>query len=149
MRVDVRGFLQDPKKSADGSVYRGRLALSGVQWTGTAPDIFATATLTLEQIADAAESRILWTDQSVQRGVTPTAPPGLPRELPLSDSYPDSRYYIFDAANADAMTDKLLQGQRLFLNPLVWNLRPGTFEAYWSEDSTELLLYTGRVFLPD
>ncbi|QNG35218.1 hypothetical protein F1C76_00030 [Geodermatophilaceae bacterium NBWT11] len=108
-----------------------------------------TATLTMEELADAAESRLLWTDQSVQRGINPTAPANTPRELALSDGYPDSRFYIFDAANADDMTTKLLNSDRLFLNPLVWNLRPGTFEAYWSDSDGELYLYAGKIFLPD
>jgi DNA-sulfur modification-associated len=149
MRLDVRGFLREPKRNANQSIYRGRLALPAIQWTGTGSDIFATATITMDQLADAAESRILWTDQSVQRGIKPTAPKGTPRELPLSDGYPDNHLYIFDAPNADDITDKLLHSARLFLNPLVWNLRPGTFEAHWSEDDDELFLYSGRVFLPD
>lgn len=149
MRFSVDGFLESPKKNPDGRAYRGRLSLPGLQWTGSGQDIFATATVTLEQIADAAESRILWTDQSVQRGITPTAPVGVARELPISDGYPDDRYYIFDAVNADNMTDKILRGERLFLNPLVWNLRPGTFEAHWLEDENDLLIYSGKVFLPD
>lgn len=149
LRFSVDGFLKSPKKNPDGRAYRGRLSLPGLQWTGSGQDIFATATVTLEQIADAAESRILWTDQSVQRGITPTAPAGVARELPISDGYPDDRYYIFDAVNADNMTDKILRGERLFLNPLVWNLRPGTFEAHWLEDENDLLIYSGKVFLPD
>lgn len=149
MRPEIDGFLTEPRTNADGSVYRGRLSLPGVQWTGTGSDAFATVTVTLEQLADAAESRILWTDQSVQRGITPTAPAGIPRELALSEGYPDKNHYIFDAANADAMTDKILRGERLFLNPLVWNLRPGTFEAYWLDGERDILLYSGKVFLPD
>lgn len=149
IRIDVRGFLQRPRHAADGSVYRGRMSLPALQWTGSGSDLVGTATLTMEQIADAAESRLLWTDQSVQRGIQPTAPPGVPRELPLSDGYPDPHKYIFDAANADDMTYKLLNGQRLFLNPLVWNLRPGEFEAYWDTANNQLILYSGRIYLPD
>ena len=150
MRIEIDGFVDLPKLNPDGTPYRGRLALSGIQWTGSGgQDVFATVTVTLEQLADAAESRILWTDQSVQRGITPTAPAGIPRELPLSDGYPDSGRYIFDAANADEMTDKILRGERLFLNPLVWNLRPGTFESHWLTGENQLLLYSGKVFLPD
>ena len=149
VRIGVAGFLTEPKKTPDGRVYRGRLTLSAIQWTGTGSEVFATATVTMEQLADAAESRILWTDQSVQRGIKPTAPRGTARELPVSDGYPDHNLYIFDAHNADDITEKLLRSERLFLNPLVWNLRPGTFEAYWSEEEDELYLYSGRVFLPD
>jgi hypothetical protein len=149
MNIEVTGFLPEPRRTPAGGVYQGRLTLSDVQWTGTGRDIFATVTVTLEQLADAAESRLLWTDQSVQRGIKPTAPPGIDRELAVSDGYPDNRYYIFDHDNADDITAKLLRGERLFLNPLVWNLRPGRFEAYWSADANELYLYSGKVFLPD
>jgi len=146
---EVPGFRDLPYTNPNKSLYRGRLALSGVQWTGNGADIFATATVTLAQIADACESRVLWTDQSVQRGLVPTAPADTARELPLADGYPDRRFYIFDAENADRLTERLLEGDRMFLSPLVWNLRPGTFEAYWSSDTDEVLLYDGRIFLPD
>src|SRR5215469_6487247 len=127
MNVEVPGFLSVPRLTATGSIYQGRLSLGGIQWTGTGRDALATLTLTLEQLADAAENRLLWTDQSVQRGIKPTAPQGIPRELAVSDGYPDSRYYIFDDINADDITGKLLRNERLFLSPLVWNLRPGKF----------------------
>lgn len=149
MNVEVPGFISEPRSTPTGSIYQGRLTLPGVQWTGVGRDIFATVTVTLEQIADAAENRLLWTDQSVQRGIKPTAPPGIPRELAVSDGYPDSRYYIFDDANADDMTNKLLRGERLFLNPLVWNLRPAHFEAFWHEVTNELFVYSGKTYLPD
>jgi hypothetical protein len=149
MDIQVPGFLREPKRTSSAGIYQGRLTLSAVQWTGTGRDIFATVTVTLEQVADAAENRLLWTDQSVQRGIKPTAPPGIARELAVSDGYPDSRYYIFDEANADDMTNKLLRGERLFLNPLVWNLRPGHFEAYWNPDRNELYVYSGKIYLPD
>jgi len=149
MKPDIDGFVSEPRLNADTTVYRGRLALPGAQWTGHGLDAVATVTLTLEQIADAAESRILWTDQSVQRGILPTASRKTSTELPLSDGYPDESLYVFDGANADDMTEKLLRGDRLFLNPLVWNLRPGTFTAYWDEPSRSVLLYAGKVYLPD
>jgi DNA-sulfur modification-associated len=149
LNVEVPGFISESKITPMGSIYQGRLALPGVQWTGVGRDIFATVTVTVEQIADAAESRLLWTDQSVQRGIKPTAPSGIPRELAVSDGYPDSRYYIFDGANADDMVNKLLRGERLFLNPLVWNLRPSHFEAFWHEITNELFIYSGKIYLPD
>jgi hypothetical protein len=142
--LEVPGFLPEPKLTPTGSIYQGRVTLPGVQWTGVGRDIFATVTVTLEQLADAAESRLLWTDQSVQRGIKPTAPPGTARELAVSDGYPDDRYYIFDAANADDMMSKLLRGERLFLNPLVWNLRPSHFEAFWHQAENELIAYSGK-----
>ncbi|MFI8594657.1 DNA sulfur modification protein DndB [Microbacterium sp. NPDC078428] len=106
-------------------------------------------TVTLEQVAAAAEGRLIWTDQSVQRGILPTARKGVATELPLSDGYPDRETYIFDAENADEMAEKILRGERLFLNPLVWNLRPGKFEAYWDETNRRIDIYDGKIFLPD
>ena len=142
--MQVRGLLPEPKRDVHGGVYRGRLTLPGVQWTGTGAEAFATVTITAEQLADAAESRMLWTDQSVQRGINPAAPRGLQSSLPVADGYPDKRNYIFDAANADDMAEKLLGGERLFLNSLVWNLRPGDFTAHWSSDEQSIFLYTGK-----
>ncbi|QAV69252.1 hypothetical protein ESZ53_01615 [Salinibacterium sp. UTAS2018] len=149
MKPEIDGFLALPKEGADGKLYRGRLSLPNAQWTGAGTDVVATFTITLEQIADAAESRILWTDQSVQRGIVPTAPSSTPTELALSEGYPDENLYIFDGENADDMAEKILRGERLFLNPLVWNLRPGAFEAYRFEDNSETLLYSGKIYLPD
>lgn len=149
MLIDIPGFIDEPKQDVPGRIYRGRLALPGVQWTGHGAEAIATVTLTAEQIADAAESRLLWTDQSVQRGVNPAAPAGTPKELPIGDGYPDKRLYIFDEGNADEIAEKLLAGERLFLNPLVWNLRPSHFEAAWLEDESTILLYGGRIYLPD
>src|SRR6266545_4547361 len=102
----IKGFLKRPKRNASGGIYRGRLSCSGVQWTGVAPDIFATFTTTAEEIAGAAESRLLWTDQDVQRGVKPGLTEALPRELTLCDGYPDSEKYIFDTEKADAIVEK-------------------------------------------
>ena len=149
MKPNIEGFLSEAKRTADRGIYRGRLVLPGVQWTGSGEDAVATVTLTLEQIADAAESRLLWTDQSVQRGVLPTAPTGTPNELAISDGYPNEDLYIFDGKNADDIVEKLLRGERLFLNPLVWNLRPEHFEAYWDEGSQEVFIYSGKIYLPD
>ena len=150
MKPNIKGFIAEPQQNADGSVYRGRISLPGVQWTGTGEESFATVTVTMAQLADAAEGRILWTDQAVQRGITPSAPVGTERELPLSDGYPNEKLYIFDAKKADEITDKLLTASgRLFLSPLVWNLRPGTFEAFWDDVNGEFLLYAGKVWLPD
>jgi hypothetical protein len=148
MQINIAGFLNEPKRDSAGDPYTGRLRLRNVQWTDES-DLFGTVTLTFDQVADAAESRLLWTDQAVQRGVQPTAAAGVPRELPISDGYPDSQQYIFDARNADALAEKILDNEKLFLSPLVWNLRPGTFEAYWDEGSSELWLYSGRIYLPD
>ncbi len=149
VRINVKGFLLEPKRLPDGDVYSGRVKLPGVQWTGSNSDLFATVTVTADQLADAADNRLLWTDQSVQRGLQPTVPPGTPRELAVADGYPNRQYYIFDYAKADEIASKLLHGERLFLSPLVWNLRPGRFTAHWAESESAIYLYSGKVYLPD
>src|SRR5215472_10432232 len=125
----VPGFILKMKQTSSGKPYRGRFSWSGVQWTGSGEDLIGTLTITAEEIADAADSQLLWTDQDVQRGIQPGLLEPAPRELALANGYPDPRVYIFDSRNADDMAQKLLDGDRLFLSPLVWNLRPGTFEA--------------------
>ena len=147
--MDIKGFLKEPKLDPQGGVYRGRISLPGVQWTGSGADAFATFTATADQLADAAENRLIWTDQSVQRGINPAAARGVHRELALADGYPDKKNYIFDSANADDIAEKLLRGDRLFLNPLVWNLRPGEFSAFFSREESSIYLYSGKVYLPD
>jgi hypothetical protein len=145
----VTGFLKNPKKDARGHLYRGRFICPGVQWTGSPNDLLATFTITAEQLTDAADSQLLWTDQNVQRGIQPEIQPQPPKELCLASGYPDSNKYIFDSEKADEITEKLLADEKLFLSPLVWNLRPGTFEAYWDEPQSAIYLYQGRFFLPD
>jgi hypothetical protein len=147
--VKVAGFRKTPKKDARGHLYRGRFTCPGVQWTGTSSDIFATFTITAEQIADAADNRLLWTDQDVQRGIQPEIHPQPPKELCLADGYPDPKKYIFDSEKADEIAEKLLADEKLYLSPLVWNLRPGTFEAYWDDSQSAIYVYQGRFFLPD
>ena len=145
----VKGFRTRPKKTATGGVYRGRFTCHDVQWTGEGDDILGTFTITAEELADAAENMLLWTDQAVQRGIRPDVFPAPPRELSVGNGYPDPKLYIFDAANADDMTEKLLRGERLFLTPLVWNLRPDFFDAYWDAKKGSLYLYSGKIYLPD
>ena len=147
----VSGFLRRPKRTSGGKLYRGRFTCHDVQWTGTAQrtDLLATFTITAEELADAAASGLLWTDQDVQRGIQPGVEPRPARELSLADGYPDPRKYIFDGKNADDIVEKLLTGETLFLSPLVWNLRPGTFNAYWDDSENHLYIYSGRIYLPD
>jgi hypothetical protein len=144
----VDGLLSKPKTDTRGRIYRGRFTCPDVQWTQSSNDLLATFTITADELADAAESGLLWTDQDVQRGIQPGIEPVPPRELCLAAGFPDTAY-VFDAKNADNIVEKLLNGEKIFLNPLVWNLRPGTFEAYWSEDEKSLYLYSGRFYLPD
>ncbi len=150
MAVDfkIKGFRNNPKRMK-GRLYRGRFTCPNVQWTGTGNDVLATFTITAEELADAADNNLLWTDQGVQRGIQPDVQPMPSRELCLADGYPDPAKYIFDAKNADDIAEKLLDGEKVFLNPLVWNLRPGEFEVYWDGREASLYVYSGRVYLPD
>lgn len=145
----VAGFRAEPERTAAGSIYGGLLSFDEVQITGTGSEAIATFTITVRQLLDAANSGFLWTDQDVQRGVRPEITGKVPRELNLRDGYPDQATYIFSTASADEMTEKLLKGHRLFINPLVWNLRPGTFEAYSDTPARRIYLYDGRIYLPD
>jgi hypothetical protein len=145
----ILGFRPNPEKTANGEIYKGRLVCSDVQITGSGLDAIATFTVTARQLLDAASSEMLWTDQDVQRGVRPEVSNKVPRELSLSKGYPDNSIYIFNVESADEMTDKLLYGERFFINPLVWNLRPGNFEAYLNSDKREIYIYDGKIYLPD
>src|SRR5262249_32365603 len=129
---NIPGFLPRPKKTATGKIYNGRFTCHNVQWTGSPHDSMGTFTITAEELADVAANGLLWTDQDVQRGIQPGVDPRPARELNLAAGYPDPRKYIFQTENADDMAEKLLHGEKLFLNPLVWNLRPGSFEAFWN-----------------
>src|SRR5262245_24985619 len=149
MRIPIVGFENAPRLRSNGQPYPGRFSCTGVQWTLDSNEALATLTMTAREIADAAENRLVWTDQGVQRGFKPGLPTSPRRELPLAEGYPDQSQYIFDSGNADDMVEKLLSGERLFLNPLVWNLRPGTFAAYWDQGSASIWIYSGRVYLPD
>jgi hypothetical protein len=143
----IDGFLDEPLKTASGDVFTGRLTCAGVQWIGDGPEAFVTFTITAREILSAADSNLLWTDQDVQRGVKPEYPKA-EKILSLSSGYP-SEEYIFVESNADDMADKLLSGDKLFLSPLIWNLRPGNFEAYSDTEKSALYIYSGKIFLPD
>jgi len=114
---EIDGFIPKPKLNADNSIYQGRFTCPAVQWTDSVEDRIATFTVTAEQLADAAENGLLWTDQAVQRGIQPGVTPLPPRELSLADGYPDTKSYIFDTVKADDIVEKLLHGGKLFLNP--------------------------------
>ncbi|MGA2085970.1 MAG: DNA sulfur modification protein DndB [Terracidiphilus sp.] len=146
---DIKGLLVQPKKAAGGRPYEGRFTLHDIRWSGEGREAIATFAVTAEQLADAAESNLLWTDQDVQRGWRPEINPRPARELPLAQGYPDTKLYVFDAANADDIAEKLLGGEKLFLGPLIWNLRPGEFEGYFDETSSSFHLYSGKIYLPD
>lgn len=145
----VQGFRDEPIYTASGAKYSGRLTCDDVQITGKGVEAIATFTITTRQLLDAAGADVLWTDQDVQRGVRPEVSERVERELSLSRGYPNANQYIFSTSSADEMTEKLLHGKRVFINPLVWNLRPGTFEAYYDEGERKIYLYDGKVYLPD
>lgn len=149
MHEVVDGLLAEPRTRASGAPYPGRFSCHQVQWTLTGTDTLATFTITARELADAAENSLIWTDQDVQRGIKPGLPLRAAREIPLSEGYPDPSVYIFDEDKANEIAEKLLSGDRVFLNPLIWNLRPGKFEAYWNRETGELYIYSGRIYLPD
>jgi hypothetical protein len=146
---NIAGFRDQPERTASGAVYTGRLCCDDVQITGDGLDAIATFTVTARQLVDAAKTEMLWTDQDVQRGVRPEITAKVERELSLSKGYPPSEIYVFNADSADDMTEKLLRGQRLFINPLVWNLRPSAFDAYFDSQERKIYIYDGKIYLPD
>lgn len=148
-KPDIDGFVAASKRTANRKLYRGRFTCPDVQWTGTGAELMATFTVTAEELTDAADSSLIWTDQDVQRGIVPGLNPQPEREICLQAGYPEKGKYIFNVANADEMAEKLLAGEKLFLNPLIWNLRPTTFAAHWDESEAAIYLYAGRVYLPD
>jgi hypothetical protein len=145
----IPGVLGTAKLNAKGGIYRGRFTCPDVQWTGSAQDLIGTFTITAEELADAASIGLLYTDQDVQRGVKPEASAGSAIELSLQHGYPDPAVYVFDTEKADSITEQLLRGEQLFLNPLVWNLRPSQFEAYWQKADSNFFIYKGKIYLPD
>lgn len=145
----IDGVRNTGRTAADGSLDPGILTLPEVRWAANGPDVVGTCVLTVAQIESASETRVLWTDQNVQRGVRPELDPPPSALLPLAEGYPDPTKYVFDSTNADDIAEKLLAGARVRLNPLVWNLRPGTFEAFYDTNTGRLHLYRGRIFLPD
>ena len=145
----IDGVRTTGRAAADGSLDPGVLTLPEVRWAANGPDVVGTCVLTVAQIEAASETRVLWTDQNVQRGVRPELDPPPPALVPLADGYPDPTKYVFDSANADDIAEKLLEGARVRLNPLVWNLRPGTFEIFFDTSTSRLHVYRGRIFLPD
>lgn len=146
---DIHGFRESPERTASGATYTGRLCCDDVQVTGDGSEVLITFTVTARQLVDAAKTEMLWTDQDVQRGVRPEVSKKVDKELSLSKGYPAQDTYVFSADAADDMTEKLLRGQRMFINPLVWNLRPGTFDAFYDQAARKMYIYDGKVYLPD
>jgi hypothetical protein len=151
---EVPDILPEPLRRREGGVYAGRFQVTSPQWILNPDDLHATAALTVRDIATAVDNRLVWTDQVVQRGIKPEAEGSSPPvELCLVDGYPDSTIYVFDPEKADEIATKLLNGERtLKLSPLVWNLRPGKFQAALDSEPdglSRLYLYSGRIYLPD
>lgn len=149
----VPDILPKPLERRAGGVYTGRFQVTAPQWMLNPDDLHATAALTVRDIATAADNGLIWTDQLVQRGIKPEAEGDNPAvELSLADGYPDSSEYVFDPEKASEIAQKLLGGDStLRLSPLVWNLRPGHFQAAIDEGDgeTQFYLYKGRIYLPD
>ena len=142
------GFVATQPKSAGGKPLSGRFTCEDVQWTGDGGDLLASFTITVRELLDAAESNLLWTDQDVQRGVKPEHP-SASRILSLANGYPNPDQYIFVRENADEIAEKLLNGKKVYLSPLIWSMRPGSFEAYKDDKNDRLIIYSGKIFLPD
>jgi hypothetical protein len=148
----VPDLLPTPLERRGGGVYRGRLDIAHPLWVLNPDDLHATASISIRDIATAAENGLIWTDQVVQRGVRPERQEDVPVQLSLADGYPDSGSYVFNPDKADQIATKLLGGQPgLKLSPLVWNLRPGHFQAAIDDsgDEERFYLYRGRIYLPD
>ena len=141
-------FRSTALMSATGRPYTGRFTCQGVQFTGTGEDKLATFSITARELADAADGNLIWTDQDVQRGIRPEIR-NAKREISLGLGYPDPAEYIFDRENADDIVEKLLRGAKVFLNPLIWNLRPDHFQAYFDSQASDLHIYEGKLYLPD
>lgn len=148
----VPDLSPEPLTRRGGGVYRGRFQVERPQWVLNPDDLHATAALSARDLVTAAENQLIWTDQLVQRGITPGREKEAAVELPLADGYPDPTKYEFFSHKADEIADKLLRGEPgLKLSPLVWNLRPGRFQAALDSSGPEeqLYLYSGRIYLPD
>ena len=117
----IEGFLKKPKHSAGGRIYRGRFTFPGIQWTGDGADALVTFTITAEELADIAESRLLWTDQDVQRGIRPEIAPQRPLVNCLLARAIRTHAVTYSMLRTrDDITEKLLRGDKLFLSPLIW-----------------------------
>jgi DNA-sulfur modification-associated len=148
----VPDLLRKPLERRGGGIYRGRFQIPDPQWLLNPDDLHASAALSVRDIVTAIENRLVWTDQLVQRGIRPEKESDAKVELCVADGYPDRFTYVFYPEKSDEIAEKLLDGQPgLRLSPLVWNLRPGRFQAAFDADSDEswLYLYRGRIYLPD
>lgn len=148
----VPELLREPLERRGGGVYTGRFQVRAPKWLDNPDDLHATAALSVRDIVFAAENRLIWTDQVVQRGIKPGREKEAAVELCLDDGYPDTSLYQFYPDKADAIADRLLAGEPgLRLSPLVWNLRSGGFQAavHTAHDEEQIYLYRGRIYLPD
>jgi len=145
----IAGLRSKPITSVDGSEYTGRLTIYDVQWT-VRKRVFVTCRISARQLLDAAEVDMLWTDQDVQRGVKPEKESGHPaRELSLKSGFPDPSVYIFETDKANSIAEQLLAGTAEYLDPLIWSMRPGGFDAYADDSLRRMFVYSGKIYLPD
>ena len=143
----IAGFREKPEVNANGTPYEGRLHLNDVQLTLNPNETIATATVTTRQLVDWAEAGLILTDQNVRpRRETGNS---TRNSFRVEAGYPDPQHYVFDVQNADDIAEKLLEGRARHLNPLVWNLRPATFDTFYDPLSRSLYMYEGRIYLPD
>ncbi len=148
----VPELLREPLKRRGGGLYKGRFQVPSPKWLENPDDLHATAALSVRDIVTAAENRLIWTDQVVQRGIKPGREKDAAVELCLDEGYPDTSLYQFYPDKSDAIAERLLAGETgLRLSPLVWNLRSGGFEAavHTTQDDEQIYLYRGRIYLPD
>jgi hypothetical protein len=143
----VDGLLDEPIARRGGALHAGRFQIDNLLLVDNPDDVHLTASLSVRDLADAADGNLLYTDQIVQRGIKPGKAGEV--ELSLADGYPDPDVYIFYEDKADEIASALLSGQKLHLSPLVWNLRPGHFQGYLDTSARNLVLYSGRIYLPD
>src|ERR1700722_2332375 len=91
----IPDLLPQPQTRRGGGFYHGRLDVARPLWVLNPDDLHATASLSIRDIATAAEGGLIWTDQVVQRGVRPENQGEAPVDLSLADGYPDSSVYVF------------------------------------------------------
>lgn len=146
---EISGFRDALIMRRVGGPQQPRYMVPDAQVVPNPDDLHITVSLTTRDIAQAAEGNLLFTDQFVQRGKKPGKELEAADELSLAQGFPDPKLYNFEVSQAEEIADRLLAAERLYLGPLVWNLRPGTFDAHYDPDAKVFRLYHGKIWLPD
>ncbi|HEV7936727.1 MAG TPA: DNA sulfur modification protein DndB [Solirubrobacteraceae bacterium] len=146
---EVPGVRDSPLQRRGSGEYLGRLRLQDLLPIPNPHDQGAVVRISARELADAVDNNLIWTDQVVQRGIKPGQEGVADIEVSLLAGYPDPKQYLFYSEQADDIAQKLLDGERPRLNPLIWNLRPGSFDAYFDVEAATLTIYRGRIYLPD